>query len=282
MTKEQIIELWKQTGWNTVKEYSESLKNKPPILVELDPDKINPKEFWKASDIHFSTDTVCNVASDGLATTSDKTPHDIRNANKANAALARMLGMDAMLELALVNIFSFSPPVIAEIGCGYGSFKDNFITSNGLLNNYTGFDIIPRVEGCVEIMGDDGTFSDDQVEQYTNKFNLIYSCNVFQHLSKCQIRKYLKQFTKILQPGGFLVIANAESSCNKSYHYGQLVELFTSYEFFNELSDNDFAIIQSAKQHYKYTKLSPYGFMARYFPKEKRTPANELNYSNYF
>lgn len=55
MNREDIIELWKSVGWNTLNDYHSYLKSTEErmILDELDPDNIDPKEFWKASDEHF-------------------------------------------------------------------------------------------------------------------------------------------------------------------------------------------------------------------------------------
>lgn len=62
MYKEEIINLWKSVGWNTLDDYHSSLKATEDrmILDQLHPDNIDPKEFWKASDEHFYTDPVCN------------------------------------------------------------------------------------------------------------------------------------------------------------------------------------------------------------------------------
>ena len=47
MDRNEIINLWKSVGWNTLNDYHSYLKSTEErmILDELDPDHIDPKEF---------------------------------------------------------------------------------------------------------------------------------------------------------------------------------------------------------------------------------------------
>ena len=58
MTEEDIINLWKKVGWTSSKEYHDYLmsgKDAPDDTIGslLNPDKINVKTFWKATDTWF-------------------------------------------------------------------------------------------------------------------------------------------------------------------------------------------------------------------------------------
>lgn len=254
MNKEEIIELWKSVGWNNLNDYHEYLKSSddPLILEELDPDKINPKTFWRAADEHFGTDPVCNHinASRNL---------DKKEANYSNYKLAMYTGMSGQtLGLAAMLYDIFGKVSIAEIGCGYGAMNSLYQEIENKYytkTSYIGFDIIKRVTDAVEIEGEDGTFSTEQLEKYSLEFNLFYSSNTFQHLSKKQIEKYLTQVYHMLPYEGCFNVMYAQ--CDKTYHYGQLITLYTPDEFESLVKSIGYSVVGSTKLHLK-NSITPY------------------------
>lgn len=261
MNIEDIIELWKSVGWNNEKDYFASFKDPEkmkvvfPLLQEkLNPDIINPKVFWKATDIHFGFDTVANTQRKTETHSSFfKDIKTFKDANDQNHRLVHWLGVTGYLDWIKYNAeYKFKKLKIGEVGCGYGSLKENYVNDT---MEYIGFDVIPRFDGVVEIEGENGTFSENQIEQYKGKFNLIYSFNVFQHLSKKQIEKYIEQFAYILPKNTNLILGYVRSPNGITYHYGQVIELFTENEFINILIKNGFAI---CAQSVEYTnRLNP-------------------------
>jgi hypothetical protein len=231
MIKNQIIELWKSIGWNTLTDYYDHLKSDSHIILdELDPDKINPKCFWSAADEHFGTDPVCNqsIINDRVL--------DIPEVNHQNSLLPHYLGMNGQTEMVCDFLNkTFGKINMAEIGCGYNAIHNLYKhIENKYWNktSYTGFDIIKRVSDIIEIEGEDGTLSDEQVKKYTEAFNLFYSSNTFQHLSKKQIEKYLRDIYAMLPFGGYFNVMYVDD-CNETYHYGQTIKMFHK----NELID---------------------------------------------
>lgn len=223
MTKEQIIELWKSVGWKTLSDYHNCLKSGKDklILEELHPDKINPKIFWKAADDHFGTDPVCNHNNNHSRIL------DIQEANYNNYNLSVFTGVAGQtLGLASLLNSTFGRIDIAEIGCGYSSINSLYLEIENKYwtkTSYTGFDIIKRLNSTLEIEGEDGTFSPEQVHKYTEEFNLFYSANTFQHLSRNQIESYLRQVYNMLSYGGYFNMMYVDE-CKETYHYGQVIE----------------------------------------------------------
>jgi len=231
MTKEQIIELWKSVGWNNLTDYHNFLQSGRDriVLEELHPDNLNPKTFWEAADQHFGTDPVCNHNNNP----SKILP--IHEANGKNYRLAVYTGMSGQtLGLAAMLNATFGRVDIAEIGSGYSAINSLYQEIENKFwtkTSYTGFDLIKRVEdeNILEIEGEDGTFSPNQVLKYNEKFNLFYSSNTFQHLSKNQIKNYLKQVYHMLPYEGYFNVMYAH--CNKTYHYGQSIEIYNKEDF---------------------------------------------------
>ena len=226
MTEDYIINLWKKVGWTSPKEYHNYLisgKEAPDDIIGslLSPDKIDVKTFWKATDKWFFTDTVANCNNNlGIS-------YSQKEANYHNHLIPLFLGLYGGVEFAIFNSkHKFGTAVIAEIGCGYGSFYEHYIKDHKDIHLYTGFDIIPRTQGVVEIEGNDGSFSEDQITSYKEKFNIFYSCNVFQHLTETQITNYLKQIYQMLPHGGFFVFSYTKKpEQGYTYHYGQKIEI---------------------------------------------------------
>ena len=244
MNKEQIIDLWKSVGWNNINDYHNHLRQSIAHieLPELAPDKVNPKIFWKAAEEHFGTDPVCNHN-----LISDR-PLDIREASYQNYLIMNYTGMAGQtLGLAAILNNTFDKVDIAEIGCGYGSMLDVYHEIENKYwtkTSYTGFDIIKRNQSSVEIEGEDGTFSNEQISKYTNEFNLFFSSNTFQHLTRLQIESYLRGIYNMLPYGGYFNMMYVDK-CLKTYHYGQVVNIIQKEDLINLVKCIGYDIIGS-------------------------------------
>lgn len=258
MHQKEIIDLWKSVGWNNLSDYHDYLKSNDYriILDSLDPDHINPKEFWKAADEHFYTDPVCNHSN----LTESKL--SIREANKLNYKIPLYTGMIGQTQKCISELkHKMGYVSLAEIGCGYGSFFENFVKSEKYEQlDYRGFDIIPRIFSSIEIEGHDGCFSDQQVDKYKDKFNLFFSSNTFQHLSKKQVEKYSEQVYNMLPYEGYfnLMYVDAEHS----YHYGQKIDLFDLNNFREMVKEIGYSIVGISSMEIE-NSLTPYVFILK-------------------
>jgi hypothetical protein len=194
-------------------------------------EKINYKNFWKASHEFFGTDPIANNDCK-LKTDLDITK--IEDANKSNWSIAHYSGVTGLMDLFFVNAKSRNMKVnIAEIGSGYGSIFEFLKTKDPTAYKYTGFDLISRFEDSVEVDGEDGTLSEDQIKLYKNKFNLIYSFNVFQHLEKYQIAKYIDQSYTLLDKRNSSSMILGICFGGKTFHYGQIIDSPSIDEFYD-------------------------------------------------
>lgn len=253
-TISQCQQLWNEVGFNDTIHYFNFLRgnfelskeNKLKIYNFFNPDKINPKTFWKATDVHFFTDTVansCDKHGNGV-------PHDIETANKNNYQIFLNSGGSSAFELVKynynTNIFISKLnkcKKILDLGCGYGSLRLHDFEDF----EYIGYDIIKRFKGAKELMGKHGSFSDRQISSLKNKISVIISSNVFQHLSKSQIEKYFQQFEKINPK--YLILSYVRCENTWSFHYGQWVELFSSEEFVDLATKYGFKLCQKTEQY---------------------------------
>jgi hypothetical protein len=264
MLKEDIISLWKEVGWNNSKDYHDyilSNKDKHDHIIGdlLNPSKTNIKEFWKATDEVFSTDTVANCDINHGVNFS------IERANYNNHLIPLFLGLYGGMEFAIFNSKrKFDYVNIAEIGCGFGSFRDHFISIRNDIDLYTGFDVIPRKPEFIEL-SDDGNFTEEQVELYENTgtYNIFYSCNVFQHLDQNQISKYLNQVYRMLPFGGYFVFSYIKTPENGyTYHYGQKIEIMDLDLFKQKIKEAGFQIWFFYEQSdFNLNRLCPIGFV---------------------
>jgi hypothetical protein len=260
MTIDQIIEMWKNVGWNNLNEYHDYLKNEHDYieLKALDPDVIDPKIFWKAAEIHFGTDPVCNQ---------NRTPNIDAGTllpNYYNDLLPIHLGMTGQTHyLCATLVEKFNYVRIGEIGCGYGAFRKNSYLSiqKRYLRDisYVGFDVLKRTPDTVELMGSDGTFSDSQIKEYKDRINLFYSSNVFQHLSINKIQKYLNQVYDILPFGGYFNLMYV-SNTKKTYHYGQYNDIMSEGELKFMIKETGYTIAGYTKMDF-INSLSPYSII---------------------
>jgi SAM-dependent methyltransferase len=260
MEIEEIINVWKSLGWNNAADYHKSRLTKEieeKIQDIFDPDKIDVKKFWRATDIHFSTDTVCNSYLSG-----GNEVGDFEESNYLNHRLALWMGLIGSVDFCVFNAKrKFKKVSIAEIGCGYGSFKEHYAMVNKDVDRYDGFDIIPRYRGVIEIGNTDGSFSDEQIATYTGKYNIFYSCNVFQHLSPKQIEKYFEQVYQMLPEGGYFIFTYTKPpSLGFTWHYGQKVQIEDDHNLISKCIKTGFTLWGTHKHERMDGSLVPIGF----------------------
>lgn len=260
MKRLEIIELWKAIGWDSIASYHKHLSSSADMIVLdlLDPNVVDPVEFWCAAEDHFGTDSICNRSSsfDILS---------IKESNKVNHDIAMCAGMLLQLDICAQHVYKlFGSVDIAEIGAGHGSFRLAYSNiQNRFLDktSYAGFDIIKREESQIMVGDIDGNFSQDQVFLYTDQFNLFYSANTFQHLSKHQIKKYLNQVYKMLPHGGYFCMMYVKD-IERTYHYGQAVEIFSIDELKTFVKQVGFEIFGSSTMNIK-NSITPYCFVLK-------------------
>jgi hypothetical protein len=245
MTEAEIIKKWIEFGWDDAEDYHKEIADDRIVIEELNPDNIHPRIFWSAADYHFKTDPVANSYKSMRLMS-------IEESNKNNFLIAKCTGLISQLEYAIDLLKSNKQPInIAEIGCGYGSLYKNYIIPNKL--NYTGFDVIKRFDGAVEIQGDDGTFSQSQMYKHKNEFNIFYSSNTFQHLSPKQIKNYLHQVYDMLPYGGVFNLMYVHDVPH-TYHYGQQVEIIEENMFLDLIKSIGFNIVFHSKMFVGHIK----------------------------
>ena len=254
MKKDQIINLWKNVGWHTLEDYHNHLRLDPVHieLSELSPDKINPKTFWSAADEHFGTDPICNQTIHGRLL-------DIQEADYQNYLITVYTGMAGQTSgIASLLKRTLGRIDIAEIGCGYSSAKSLYLEIENKYygsTTYTGFDVIKRASSSVEIEGEDGTFSEEQIKKYNEEFNLFFSSNTFQHLSRTQIESYLRAIYNMLPYGGYFNMMYVDDL--KTYHYGQIINIIPKDELINLVKAIGYDIVGSTSFQIP-NSLTPY------------------------
>ena len=244
LNKEQIKEtIVNRLGIKNLDAYSEWKKKvfgkDTPILTQedrelLSPDNIHNGAFWQVCEELFYVDPVSNCQC-------NKLPNDIDLGNKRNMVLARTTGM-----LNIVDEWKHYTMPILEIGAGYGNFKNYVELTTNM--TYTGVDVYPKTNGVIASTPE-GFLPESVLNM--KQYGLIYSSNVFQHLSSKQRSRYFSDVSKILHPHGvfvFNLIVHFDDPKNPQYpvsddnrrylgHYGQFTEIPYYYELTAELKN---------------------------------------------
>jgi SAM-dependent methyltransferase len=210
------------------------------FIERLSPDNIDSCEFWSLATKNFPLFSIAG----GLQKFTTK-----EEVNNATLQMSAYFG-------ALIPIFESlgnnTNPMILEIGVGHGGFHQ-FLTSSHD-KNYYGIDVCPlydhpRVYKC------DGRNIPNTIP---NPMDMVYSMNVFQHLSKRQRSSYYKQIYLILKTGGFFVFGmfvvteknkswpcwgiRGENDKNYCTFFRQLTEVDSEIEVLCELQDLGFYV----------------------------------------
>jgi hypothetical protein len=217
----------------------------------LSPDTINSASFWEwiEKNPQLAKDAI------GFNSTPDVPISEI---NRKNFGLACQLGM---LNYIMMYRDAVGMPLL-DIGAGYGMLKE-FVEKETKLKYY-GVDVYPKIPGVLSLVDGDSTLPPEVMNE---KFGLVISTNVFQHLSIKQRQHYYEQIAKILHPqvGTFSVsmvcnIPNGPScgfvsqETGKSYmcHYGQYTEIQTTDEVFADLTKH-FYIVSTLHRNHDYS-----------------------------
>ena len=153
----------------------------------LHPDKINNKLFWKTLHKQYKLLSICGAECKNKI-----------EANVKNLQLSKIIGS---LDV-LTNVYkSNKTPKILEIGYGLGNIY-NFLNDVGFsVDNYYGVDIVKRIKG-------DRFFVNDGInlpKEIPSNLDVVYSVNVFQHLSYCQRLNYLSKSYDLLRNKGIMI-----------------------------------------------------------------------------
>lgn len=244
---EEFKRVWSEYGIPNVKDYQEKafhLSKDEEFVSKFQ--KINYKNFWLAAHEFFGTDPIAN---NSRTLAIEKDIEKIEGANRNNWSIANYMGIAGSFDLFFDNCKVRNiRPHIAEIGSGYGSIFEYLKTRDNY--DYTGFDLISRFDDVVEVEGEDGCLSDGQLHTFASKFTLIYSFNVFQHLEKFQIEKYINQAYTMLDKTKLSCFILGICLDTETFHYGQKIILPTSEEF-HSMIDGKFKICSCNKSYVK-------------------------------
>jgi hypothetical protein len=218
------------------------------MIENLSPDKIDSRDFWKASTYLFPLFSICG---------GEKILKTIQEANDGTFSTACGLGVIKPINDYYVHEPNFK---ILEIGPGYGGFHSHIKDLCGTDENYYGIDVNPLYK-YERLFKTTGKTIPNKVP---NNLDIVYSMNVFQHLSKTQRKGYYTRIHKKLKKGGVFVFGMfVETEKNKDwnvwgtkdfngrnycYFFRQLTIVDREDELLSELSEIGFEV----------EKLNPY------------------------
>jgi predicted SAM-dependent methyltransferase len=216
--------------------FGEDWRHNRTVLTEdaiekFSPDNIDVNFFWKKSVNEYPFLSICGYG-------------NVKDTNEANGATLPLhyahKGVSAIQHFYELNPTDFK---MLEIGPGYGNIRDLI---KGIPNiGYYAIDVNPLFE-CDTLYKCDGKNIPSQIP--TN-LDLVYSINVFQHLSKAQRTSYYKQAYMILKDGGGLVFSmftltpkNFDKpywhiSDNSGRFYCTFFNQFTPIDFIGDVKD---------------------------------------------
>lgn len=198
----------------------------------LNPEKIDNVAFWKYAYEKFPN-TVCGEMWDKV---------NPLKANELNRNLAIGMGYHHYINMAIQAILRYKDANnlgnsidLLEIGPGFGYLKKDFPDVN-----YTGIDVCPQFDGVVEY---DGKSIPDEIKN--KQFDLVVSCNVFQHMTINQ-RRMWHQYAKSNSLAYIvaLTLKTLSMFTEKIYvnHFGQLTEMQDFYSFRDDLCDSELSV----------------------------------------
>lgn len=179
----------------SVKEvFGENWRHQRTILAEdaiekFSPDNIDVNFFWKKSVAEYPFLSICGYA-------------NVNDENEANGATLPLhyhhKGVEAINHFYNLNPADFK---MLEIGPGYGNIH-NLVQALPSIKYYA-IDVNPLFK-CDTLYKCDGKNIPSQIPM---NLDLVYSINVFQHLSKAQRTSYYKQIYEVLKEGGGFVFS---------------------------------------------------------------------------
>jgi len=198
------------------------------IINKLNPNRINSQLFWYNLQKYFKFSPICG-----------KPSFSIEEVNYNNFNLPKYFGIIDDLNHIKKDKINF-----LEIGYGYGNMF-NWVNNNSNFN-YCGIDLLKRINGK-------GLYETNgwEIPNEIKNLNVVYSINVFQHLSFKQRLNYFEKIYKILNKNGVFycsLFIYDELNFNKKFWdfidengnvycnlFGQLTEVDKKEELFNIL-----------------------------------------------
>ncbi len=158
------------------------------MLEALHPDKLNSQVFWREATKHFPWIPIVR----------DAKCQSVEYANSITWRFHRQ-----PMKWIAETFYDKDPNTkLLEIGPGYGGVKKHIGIEHGL-DNYYCIDVNPLFEYERMFQTDGKTIPDDVPKD----LDVVYSGNVFQHLSGTQRRAYFEQSHQHLKPGGAIVFS---------------------------------------------------------------------------
>ena len=203
-------------------------------VARLDPDYLDCNKFWELARLRDR----CSIL--GGSQVEDNT--DVEKINYTNGLLADLIGCKSYL-----HIYGHNKDVL-EIGCGYGNIYSQYKDSM----RYKGIDVVKNFD---EAILTDGNGIPEELK-VPNSFDIVYSCNVFQHISRRQKYNYVIDSHKVLRDEGFLILAfstfsenhrlkNEQKTQSYCYSMGQVIPTVSIEDFTILLQSVGFVIMQT-------------------------------------
>jgi len=195
-------------------------------VTRFHPSNIDNKNFWKVAKEEYPLLSVCGHPS--------KT---IKEVNKNTTGLPTAFKF--LDQIDDVAARSTEPINLIEIGFGYGNIFDLY---NGI-TNYTGIDYtVPRKLKKHDNLHEIDVSGVPENLAIPYHYDVVYSCNVFQHCSQEDRFEYLKQAYDMLKVGGYMMFsAFIWSNKNKNEPYWGIGDMGGRYytQFFSQLTEVD-------------------------------------------
>lgn len=218
-------------------------------LKFLNDDNIDLNELWE---IARKIDKV-SIVGGNLVDNNE----DVDTINYYANKLATNIGAGPNLSL-MINSYLESnktKPNVLECGAGYGNIHKTYKN----YCNYYGFDVVKSFDEC--IISDGKSIPEELYKK--DFYNIVYTCNVFQHVSLKNKENYIKNFSDVLSKGGSLILstnlhnlnAAIKDSIGNTYCYtvGQLTKLDKIDDFHKTLTDNGFYIRMLTQRYDGFT-----------------------------
>ena len=234
------------------------------IIQRFHPDNIDTNIFWEKLIKTFKFSPIIQPNVGGLLPT---TPEDI---NKASLSGIHIASGTAPRLLSIIKDSNRTAKIL-EIGAGYGCIPYFLEKELGEpYQNYYGIDVNllfehPHLYKC------DGKNIPTEIPY---GMDVVYSVNVFQHLSKKQRSSYYRQIFSVLKPGGKFIFSmfietmqNRYETCwgfkdtkgrNYTQFFGQFTEVDREEELIQELTSVGFEIgvLHNSHINHKFLELT--------------------------
>lgn len=144
---------------------------------------------------------------------------------------------------------------ILEIGAGYCHFI-NQITGREKhaldvfleLENFAAKDVVVHVQPCTSL----ASFNDGSID-------VVLASNVFEHISRSELRTAIEEIWRVLQTGGKLIILQP----NFKYCYRQYFDDYTHVQIFTHVSLSDFLKSHGFKILAAWPRFLPFSMQSR-------------------